>query len=107
MDDDIRAMFSTAGIDIESIRTEADYRKAFAAAGDFFFSQLIGRAKAGDNTSQAVLQAFLDGRITEAKALCAGRHSRLSQAGKPLFVHDVPPKMKGAMNPWGHSAPRG
>ena len=66
LDDAQRSMFMTAGIDPDTIVTEADYRKAFSAAGDYFFRRLMDSP---DQTSKAVLQAFLENRLTDAKAL--------------------------------------
>lgn len=48
MNEKTKLMLSAAGIDVESIQTEDDYRKAFATAGNYVFSQLIASAQSGD-----------------------------------------------------------
>lgn len=68
--EELDRMFRAAGIDIASIATEADYQAAFSRAGDYFFDALLAHARE-DNASRAILQAFVEGRFHDAKALVA------------------------------------
>jgi hypothetical protein len=67
--DDEKRMFAKAGIDITEIRTEADYRNAFSAAGDYFFERLLAESKAGNKACRIPLQAFLKARFKDFKTL--------------------------------------
>jgi hypothetical protein len=85
--DDQKRMFAAAGIDIESIRTEVDYQEAFSTAGDYFFDRLVDDARAGDKPRGVALQAFLDGRVGDFKALIRRQTFEIIEGGQ-----SVPPR---------------
>lgn len=64
-----QAMFAVAGIDIATLRTEADYQEAFSAVGTYLFEALLDDALAGNRDSQAVWRAFIEERYGDMKAL--------------------------------------
>ncbi|HSH28973.1 MAG TPA: hypothetical protein VK971_03610 [Thiohalobacter sp.] len=66
--DALARMFGAVGIDIASIETEAEYKAAFSRAGDQFFNTLIADAREGDDALHAILEAFAEGRLSDAKA---------------------------------------
>jgi hypothetical protein len=80
--DEQKRMFASAGIDIGSIRTEADYRKAFSAAGDYFFDCLIEDATAGDKACRVAVEAFLNGRFNDFKALIRRQTFEVIEGGR-------------------------
>jgi hypothetical protein len=80
--DDQKRMFAAAGIDIESIRTEVDYREAFSAAGDYFFERLAEHADAGDKACRVAQQALCDKRPNEFKALIRRQTFEIIEGGQ-------------------------
>jgi hypothetical protein len=68
---DLERLFGRAGIDIRSIQTEEDFRKAHAAAGEVLLGILFGAAEEGDQTSLKVVQQLAEGDLSNCKATLA------------------------------------
>jgi hypothetical protein len=68
---DLERMFARAGIDIQSIRTEDDFAKAHAAAGDALFAILFAGAESGDPVSMKAIKHFADGDLSNFMATLA------------------------------------
>jgi hypothetical protein len=68
---DLKRLFARAGIDIQSVKTEADFTTAHSAAGEVLFGILINAAENGDKTSRKALQQFADGDLSNFKATIA------------------------------------
>lgn len=67
----LKSMFARAGVDIQSIKTEADFMKAHAAAGDVLFAILLSGVESGDPVSIKATKHFAEGDLSNFMATLA------------------------------------
>lgn len=64
-----RSMFARVKVDIDTVRTEADFTEAFRKAGDYFFAKIIEEAKNGERYAIDFIRAYLREDYSEAQAI--------------------------------------
>ncbi|OYV75642.1 MAG: hypothetical protein B7Z66_12145 [Chromatiales bacterium 21-64-14] len=70
------------GVDVDDLHTEAAFDAAFERAGDHLFRQVIAAACQGERVALDFLDAFRDGRFSDARAIIGRATFRLVRGDK-------------------------
>lgn len=89
--EDFRQMFADVNVDIETVRTEAEFERAFRMAGDYLFAKIVEEAKNGEPYAIDFIRAYLRHDYSEAQAII-GRQTFEVIPGGRINDDRCPPK---------------
>lgn len=88
--DGLREMFEHVGLDIQSIKTEADYRAAREAAWDRYISEWRDRLQSGDKAAEEALRILIHEPFSNFIAFCRRQTFEVIADPKPASEQEAP-----------------
>lgn len=80
--DQFRKLLSYGGHDIDDIQTDAQFERAWRAAGDYFFTKIRREALEGDPTARLFLNHYWYGKDRDALAVIARASFEVIEGGR-------------------------
>jgi hypothetical protein len=80
--DQFRKLLSYGGHDIDDIQTDAQFERAWSAAGDYFFTKIHREALEGDPTARLFLKHYWYGKESYVLAVIARASFEVIDGGR-------------------------